>query len=150
MGILWGIGERMKPSEMTDTELIHAVATEVMGWHKGYGSTPADAPIWLDADGKYAGFYVLCKSPYTTNWKAWIRELMWTPLTDMNHLWMVVERMRELEWSINIDDISGEWKVYFHRCLYFDPIQKVAINSSLSHAILEAALEAVTGDQSNG
>src|SRR5574343_1260227 len=110
MGILWGIGERMKPSEMTDTELIHAVATEVMGWHKGYGSTPADAPIWLDADGKYAGFYVLCKSPYTTNWKAWIRELMWTPLTDMNHLWMVVERMRELGWTMRLfhgDTVQG-------------------------------------------
>src|SRR5574343_437035 len=101
---------------MTDNELTHAAATEVMGWHKGYGSTPNDAPIWLDTDNKYVGFYIDCKSPYATGWKKKIKRLMWTPLTDMNHLWMVVEKVVAMEVKFYLCFWQGQDHKFYQYC----------------------------------
>src|SRR4051794_28777196 len=65
---------------MTDQQLIEAVATEVMGWHRkpwdwrqdGDTFKWANENDWIDASG------------------------MWNPLTDWNHTMEVVQRMRDI------------------------------------------------------
>lgn len=131
---------------MNDEELITAVAEKVMGWHKGYGSNPGTPPIWLTDKNMITGFYVECKSVYITGWKKKIKRIMWNPITDISHAWMVVEGMRELGFTFRLghgNTVQGiltwvkfsseNYKSYHH-------------HNQPGRAICLAALEAVRGE----
>ena len=132
---------------MNDQELIKKVAHEVMGWkssmnlpHYLQPSGYTHQPSWQDNDGKFMDF-----------------QDRWNPLTNANHCWMVVEKMRELGWEIEITSIEkenppwdGNWEVMFRKLLYksrcgdeYDTYFNC--NDNLCLAILKATKAAMGG-----
>ena len=87
---------------MSRNEMNARVATEVMGWemHLGFWMVPRipdeDPLEWHGLSSKH-----------------------FNPMTENSDAWLVVEKMRELGWSIHLDDIGfhndieGEWRVRF-------------------------------------
>lgn len=131
----------MGGSILKDEELIKAVALEVMGWEyikwedfirrtSSRSIDPVYAPLmtWITKDGL-------------------VGEPNFNPLTNLNHAFMVVERMRELGFAVSLcnpwfDGASierKEWSASFFT-------EKNAIhgrNQNIGHAICLAALKAV-------
>ena len=86
------VGERRE--EVTDEELIKAVAVEVMGW----------THFELDGKGRYSKTnyaYIVDRDGSRLSDGYW--EIEWLPLTNANHWMMVVERMMELGWWFYAD-----------------------------------------------
>ncbi len=105
---------------MTDPEIIDALGTQVMQWHKGlFGGTPC----WMDAEPR--------PQAYTLNWN---------PLASDNDAMMVVDAMEArtfIEFSLIHDGMS--WVAEF--C---DGIQRVCCSApDRRRAICLAALKAV-------
>lgn len=118
----------MKPSEMTDEQLIEAVLTEVLEYQEGVHYTK---PIY-GSTGQYTDFYLLQNGRVTYSWR----------LDDPYHWMMVVEKMREKGWITRIDIFSHAIEIQFYnrRGPAF-----CETNESIGRAICEAALEAVRG-----
>lgn len=108
----------MTISEMSDIELVRAVAEEVMGFSRN--------TEW-----------------WGSSYKRHDRWFYYDPLTNYNHTFQVVERMRELGWFWELIDFNHplgvlakfEWSQGQHVFRSF--------NADLKRAILEAALWAV-------
>ena len=115
---------------MTDNELIEAVAKEIMQWHldKQKAYLPG---VWRDKNGMWQGRES--------------GEDMFNPLTDMNHMMMVVERMRiNYLMAIKIWSYAvGDYIVTFCCDAETSPKPYSAQHKSLGHAVCLAALEAV-------
>jgi len=91
---------------MTDDELVRAVAIEVMGWKY---EDPED-PYWVD---KYGEYVMGAGVDYTEDGD-------FTPLTNLNHAWMVVEKMWERGWELAIRrniEVRG-YEVEFSKLIY--------------------------------
>lgn len=114
---------------MDDKELIETVAVKVMGWH-----ADDEKFCWLDVTGRRTAYRLEAG-------KSW--KIYWSPLTDMNHAWMVVERMRDLGFNANIDIYqTGMDEVEFYQR---SGKAFVSCKESIGHAICLAALEAKRG-----
>lgn len=110
------------PAEMTDAQLIEAVGTKVMGWT----AKRRVGVHFFDADGNL------------------IRD--WNPLTDLNHAWEVIGRMRDLELDIRITCLLMNG--YRYEVELDDPEDKHSARRQdqfLGRAICLAALQAVRG-----
>jgi len=114
---------------MTDEELVREVAEKVMEWDKA-GWNGQRYTRWLP------------RKPPSYEIGAW------NPLTDANHRDMVVEKMREKGWVVEINNYIGwnnnrpnAWAVRFKK--YQEPNQPYAANINLGHAVVLAALAAV-------
>lgn len=116
---------------MTDTELIRRVAMEVMGWHywEKYDDPPSFPRVFVNRQG---GFEVVI-APQT-------KRTSFSPLSNLNHAFMVVEKMRENGWAVYIH--SGKnYFAQFHNGHNW-PCDG-ALNSNLGHSICLAALKAL-------
>jgi hypothetical protein len=66
----------------------------------------------------------------------------WTPDTDLNQCFMLVERMRELGWCLALEDFGGSpdrWRAKFGRFSLEKPNFQAAFNNNPCLAILKAA-----------
>jgi hypothetical protein len=105
---------------MTDQELIEAVATKVMGWHREKSVSGIECYYNSDHDFMYA-----------------LRTgKVFNPLTDANHWLMVVEKIKDI-FNINIGYVKGVWR--------FNWNNYSISHKSIGHAVCLAALEAVKG-----
>ena len=106
-------------------DLVRWAAEKVMGWRSHNHYEPA---IWYDYNKDAAGPYVID----------------WNPTTDLNHAFMVVERMREFGWWLDVygpDENESEWKARFRQ----DKKYTEGIDDNLCLAILKAAKAAWEG-----
>jgi len=74
---------------------------------------------------------------------------LWTPLTDKNQLFMVVEKMRELEWYFAIgDEYNSVVAPLYYACFINLALNKRTENygSDLPTAVLQSAHEARKGE----
>lgn len=110
--------------DMTDAELVEAVAREVMGWDV-YGDAPSVSGIiyWMG--------------------KERLRE--WSPFADMNDTQLVKDKMREMGYKVKVILYpSGDVTVI----IYQDIREVVMVESNTEvRAVLEAALAAKRGEK---
>lgn len=115
---------------MDDQELkeLREWSAEVMGWKKEM------APYWpyRRADGSWAGYNEYADQ-YNRN--------KWTPDTDLNQCFLVVERMRELGWKIVMGNtFDKSYFAEFRAITYPVPMDNhYAEHDNPCHAILLAA-----------
>jgi len=115
---------------MTDQEIVRKLA-ELMGWRVVEDSDPL---MFMDGSGPIAKYYTIELTSF----------YQFSPLTNLNHIWMVVERMRELGFNFNFN-----WQAHpgitisiaqFHK---LDPfIHGQGANDNPCRAIAEAAIKA--------
>ena len=70
------------------------------------------------------------------------RQTLWTPDTNLNQCFMVVERMREFGWCLALEDFGGSpdrWRAKFGRFSLEKPNHIAAFNDNPCLAILLAA-----------
>lgn len=102
------------------------VAERVMGWHVQYTRI---GDYWMGA------------TRHDPTWS--VKEF--TPSTDIAAAWLVVERMREQEWAMNLDVAEGDkLKPYDCRLFNRDGRRRVlAYGETFPLAICRAALKAI-------
>lgn len=116
--------------KMTDAELIEAVATEIM-W-------PGEVIIWLAHPGQWQCLIDRYYNNSTFN-----------PITNLNHAFMVVEKMRELEWELILESHRNTiekiyWVIFWKKFPPLNTKREIAeIRGLPGRAICEAALQAV-------
>ena len=108
---------------MTDQEIIRAVADKIMVWDN-------DGASWHEI-----GSLV---------WRIGFDE--WNPLTNLNHAFMVAEKMREEGWYCSLNNSDDEWEIEFTkldgRFLVKEDTYIYGRHQEIGHAICLAALKA--------
>ena len=113
---------------MTDDELISAVAEEVMGWKQytmSHGFYHVGPQYGLDSSRKEVAY-----------------DDTWNPLTNANHWIMMVERMIDLGWFVELSWLGGSpdgWRARFHKLAPTDN-NFYAYDDKIGRAICLAAL----------
>ena len=114
---------------MTDEKLVRAVAEEVMGWKSLGPNTVPDA--YQDGDGEiYNTVELTCFHKH------------FFPIIDAKSWMMVVERMMELGYGIDIGNRWREWSVDLSHNTDADK-SVIERDENIGRAICLAALEAV-------
>jgi hypothetical protein len=121
---------------MTDEELIREVAEKVMGWTTSFHADP-DYRWWCSKDTNF------CNCPDVMI----IKCAEWNHLTNANHMMLVVERKRELGYTLSLgygDTIQGilTW-VRFTK----EPHTCYSHHKNPGHAVAIAALKAREGEK---
>lgn len=115
-------------STMTDQELIEQVATEVMGWYisdKLYFDSKEQIAIGFATEAEE----ILC---------------VFNPLINVNHAFMVVKRMKELGYKLELKQYGN----YEYKCNFWkDGFVYSADNVFIGHAICLAALEVMRANK---
>jgi hypothetical protein len=138
--------------QLTDAELVAAVARGVMGWSV---ITPSNEDNWLEKQTKGMKFPVLCMHSEGGRWLVCknpeieydLDDKQWWPESSWDDCWEVVEAMRAKEWKFDLIGwmIDNEdCKVSFYR-EWNDPLT-VRVRCSFGderRAILRAALAAM-------
>ena len=125
-------------SEMTNEEIDHAIAIEVMGWkiiHDKNYCESVGAYLYVDKNGNT--HFLRYDRP-----NVYSGEIKFSPSTEFSQTWRVVERMREKKFGFSLvaaltDDTNKNiWMVIFAFGLIVE-------HESAPRAICEAALMAV-------
>lgn len=119
---------------MTYQEIVREVATKVLEFNEGYASSEPKTPLqWLKDGGA---------TPYMVK-KSWHGYKVFNPISNLNHAFMVVERMLELGWHCQIwQYVAGDWGVSFAQ---LDGTRYEWGHPNLGQAICLAALKALEG-----